>query len=204
MQRILHPLWLIVLLLIGQGLFAQNSLSKAERQKAITHLKNSQKDLFNSIKGLSDEQLNFKPNKDAWSIAECVEHITKSEKGLFGLTQASLEGESQPELRKELKYSDEQIVEIITDRSFKAQAPAEQRPNNDYGSVSGTKSEFKKLRKQSIKFMKSSNADMRNHFFDFPFGKVDSYQLIMFMSGHSVRHTQQIKEILADASFPSS
>lgn len=204
MQRILHPLWLIVFLLLGQGLFAQNSLNKAERQKVIAHLKASQKELLKSIKGLSTEQLNFKPNENSWSIAECLEHITVSEKGLFGLSQKTLEGDAKPELRKELKFSDEQVVGLITDRSFKAKASDDLTPKNQFGNSTNTKVEFKKLRKHSIKFVKTSDADMRNHFFDFPFGKVDTYQLIMFMSGHSVRHTDQIKEILADASFPQN
>jgi len=33
---------------------------------------------------------------------------------------------------------------------------------------------------------------------NFPFGKVDAYQVILLMSGHTIRHTDQIKEVIAD------
>jgi hypothetical protein len=39
---------------------------------------------------------------------------------------------------------------------------------------------------------------------DLSFGPVDCYQLILYMSGHSSRHLQQIKEIMAHPKFPGS
>ena len=46
--------------------------------------------------------------------------------------------------------------------------------------------------------------DLRNRYFDFPFGKADSYQIILFLSGHTKRHTDQIKEVIANEKFPQS
>jgi 60 kDa SS-A/Ro ribonucleoprotein len=37
---------------------------------------------------------------------------------------------------------------------------------------------------------------------DFPFGKIDTYQTILFMAAHSRRHTAQIEEILNNPGFP--
>ena len=64
---------------------AQTPISADERKALLTDLKNTEKGLMTAIKGLSTEQLNFKPTADAWSIAECVEHIAISETNIFGM-----------------------------------------------------------------------------------------------------------------------
>ena len=77
-------------------------------------------------------------------------------------------------------------------------------PKNRFASFDGSLTEFKEKRKANLKFVKSSEDDLRNRYFDFPFGKVDSYQVILLMSGHTKRHTDQIKEVMASAGFPES
>jgi len=36
-----------------------------------------------------------------------------------------------------------------------------------------------------LKFIKEPKDDLRNRYFDFPFGKLDAYQIVLFMSGHT-------------------
>jgi hypothetical protein len=71
-----------------------------------------------------------------------------------------------------------------------------------FGSFESTLDEFRIKRDNNINYIKTTADDLRNHFNDFPFGKIDSYQTILFMAGHSKRHTEQIAEIMNDASFP--
>ncbi len=89
---------LVLLLITCQVVFltsivsnAQNGITKIERQKAVDHLKSSQTDLMKTVKGLSEDQLNFKSSEESWSIAECMEHLAISETALFGLAQQSLQ-----------------------------------------------------------------------------------------------------------------
>jgi hypothetical protein len=42
----------------------------------------------------------------------------------------------------------------------------------------------------------------RNHISDSPFGPVDAYQSMLFIAGHSARHTLQIEDIKASEGFP--
>ena len=202
---------LVFLLVICQVMFltsivsnAQNELTKIERKKAIDHLKSSQTDLLRTVKGLSEDQLNFKSSEESWSIAECMEHIAISETALFGLAQQSLQEEADPSKRSGLQFSDDQVLALITDRSQKVKTQAPFEPKGNFGSYQGSVDEFKTKRKSNIKYVKSTTDDLRNHYFEFPFGLVDSYQVVLFMSGHSVRHTKQIKEIMAQESFPKS
>jgi glutamate formiminotransferase len=47
--------------------------------------------------------------------------------------------------------------------------------------------------------------DLRTHVGDHPaFGALDAYGWVLFLSGHTERHTLQIEEIKADPAFPES
>jgi len=204
MKKFLFLFTCQVFLLVSMLAVAQDELSKADRDKAIEHLKGSQAELLKTVKGLSDEQLNFTPNDSSWSIAGCVEHLAISETALFGIVEQTLTTEADPLKRSEVKFTDEQILGLITDRTSKIKTRPEFEPKNNFESYQGSVEEFKSKRKQNIKFVKTTTDNMRNKYFEFPFGIVDCYQVVLFMSGHSERHTAQIKEVMAHASFPKS
>ncbi len=190
--------------LIGSLAIAQATLTDEERSKAMEHLKTTNAELLKTVKGLSEAQLNYKPTEDAWSIANCVEHIAISENNIFGIVQMTLQNDPDPSLRSEVKMSDDQVIGLIQSREQKIKTRPEFEPTGKFGDYKGSLSEFKNKRKENMKFVKSSQDDLRNRYFDFPFGKVDAYQVVLFMSGHTKRHTDQIKEVMADAGFPGS
>lgn len=199
MKKIFTILLALTFLTTG---FAQE-LTEAEKKKALIHLKESQKELLKTIKGLNNEQLNFKPEQGAWSIAECMEHIAISENNIFGIVQMTLQEEADAARRGEVKMTDDQILGLITSREQKVKTRTEFEPTNSFGSYEGTVEAFKEKRKSNMAFVKTTEEDLRNRYFQFPFGIVDSYQVILFMSGHTQRHTDQIKEVLNNANFPS-
>ncbi|MEP5612866.1 MAG: DinB family protein [Cyclobacteriaceae bacterium] len=202
MKRVL--LSMVSIALLSSVAFAQTTLSKEERSKAIEHLKNTNAELLKTVKGLSEEQLNYKPTEDSWSVANCVEHLAISENNIFGIVQMTLQSDPDPSLRSEVKMSDDQVIGLIQSREQKVKTRTEFEPTNKYGGYDGSLAEFKTKRKENMKYVKSSQDDLRNRYFDFPFGKVDAYQVIIFMSGHTKRHTDQIKEVMASAGYPGS
>ena len=195
---------LTLLLCLAMVVPASAQISQDERAKATASLKASQKAVVKAVKGLSDAQLNYKPDSDTWSIAECLEHITISEGALTALRQETLKSNPDPNLKANLPLPDEQVVSIISDRSQKVKTRSELEPSNSFGGTDGTLAAFKKKRKASIKYIKSTDDDLRSHFYEFPFGKVDAYQIILFMSGHTVRHVKQIKEVKNSGGFPKT
>lgn len=179
-----------------------SELSETDRKYAIGHLTDTKNQLLKDIEGLSHAQLNFKASATSWSIAECVEHIAIAETNIFGLMQQGLAEEANPARRSEIKITDEKLLEVITDRSEKFQAPETFKPSNSFGSYEATVKAFTTKRDGNIEYLKSTKDDLRNHYNQLPFGLVDTYQTILFMSGHSKRHTLQIEEILAHKDFP--
>lgn len=185
----------ICLILFTTNVFSQTEISKEERELAITHLQNTKAALIDAVEGLTEEQLNFKATPESWSIAECVEHIAISEGMLFGGIDGALQAEADPSQRSDVKMTDDQILEFITNRSTKVKTSEPFEPKNGFESYEGSLKAFNERRDKSIEFVENTTDDLRNHYFDFPFGKLDIYQAILFMSGHTERHTKQILEV---------
>jgi hypothetical protein len=199
----MHKIVPLVGLIICIGFATANtSLNKKERKSAISYFKETERDLINEIKGLSENQLNWKPSDSVWSIANCVEHITLSEKNLFDWAMSTLKEPANPTKRAELKHEDEAIKRMITDRSVKAKAPEGFRPTGELGNTDNTLAIFKVRREAAIKYIQKTKDDLRNHFATTPLGLVDTYQVLLFLSAHTRRHTLQIKELKAMPGFP--
>ena len=181
---------------------ANYELTKKERDDATGYLKETQKALAKEIRGLSENQLKWKPADSVWSITECAEHLALSEKNLFDWAMSTLKTEANLGRRAELKHSDEDIKKIITDRSFRVKTREGFIPTGEFGDAKQTLSVFNERRETLIKYVKETKDDLRNHFADSPFGLVDAYQLIIFLSAHTKRHTLQIEELKANPGFP--
>lgn len=199
--------WLALFLLAAVAVSAE-TLTKVDRDKAIDELEGSRKALLDATKGLSDAQWNFKPAPERWSVAECAEHIALSEKFIFGrITNDIVKSAATPEKRDAVKGKDELIVKILQDRSHKATAPEPLDPTKRPMSPEDSVKLFLESRAQTIEYVKTTQDDLRDHFYDHPvpaIGTLDAYQWILLISGHTRRHTLQILEVKADANFPKN
>ena len=204
LRRTMGRSLLTLLVITGlAGTINDNSLSKTERKSAISLMKDTKTDVFKSVKGLSEAQLNFRAAPDKWSVKECVYHIAISEKNLWDLMEATLKAQANPEKRSEMKMTDEQLIKMMEDRSFKVKTSETFEPmNTPYQSLDDALEAFKSRRANHIKYLKSTTEDMRNHVAQMPFGWLDCYQLCLMVASHSNRHTQQINEVKADPAFP--
>ncbi|HKZ66668.1 MAG TPA: DinB family protein [Chitinophagaceae bacterium] len=206
LKRIKGRLLLILLVVTGfAGTLNDSTLTKEERKLAINQLKDTKTDLLKSIRGLSETQLNFKQSPDRWSIKECFNHLTLAEAGFWEMLETSMKEHAAPEKRSQVKISDEDLLKRITDRSVKAKAPEFFQPSKaEWKSMNEAVTAFKSSRSKHLKYAKTTTEDLRNHFVQLPFGWIDCYQFIIFISGHNNRHTQQINEIIANTGFPKS
>jgi len=178
-------------------------ISKKERSYAAKLLKDTEKDLKDQLKGLSEAQLKFKPAPDRWSIEECVKHIAVSENMFWEMMDSTVKAAANPEKRSEIKVTDEQLVQKIEDRTNKVKTSERLMPeNSSYKNTDEAFEAFKKQRDKLMEYVRSTSDDLRNHVATTPLGMVDSYQLILFTAAHSNRHTQQIIEVKADPNFP--
>src|SRR5690242_17417883 len=204
LKRTMGRFLLTVLVITGlAGTINDNSLSKQERKSAINLMKDTRTELFKSIKGLTEEQLNFRAGPDRWSIKDCMYHIAISEEKLWGMMEMNMKSPANPEKRAEIKISDEDLIKKIEDRTNKVKTMEPFEPKNTpYKTMDEALNAYKNMRAEHIKYMKSTTEDLRNHVVTMPFGSIDSYQFCLFIAAHNNRHRQQIEEVKADPKFP--
>lgn len=197
-------LLLTLLVLTGfAGRIHSDSLTGKERKFVVNHLKESKTAFLKSVKGLSEAQLNYKPAPDKWSVKECIYHITLAENNLWTMAEAELKKPTNPEKRSEIKVDDVALVKMMTDRTSKFQAPETFKPEQaKWPSANEALVDFKEKRANLLKFAKTTTDDLRNHVRQAPWGYMDSYQAVLMISAHTMRHTQQIEEIKAGPGFP--
>ncbi|EZH75687.1 hypothetical protein ATO12_02540 [Aquimarina atlantica] len=193
-------LYLLIALVFIQCSNDTSTLSEKERNFAITQLNTSKETLLSTIDGLSDAQLHFKEDDTSWSIAECTEHITIFVDKVFEILEESLELPANPERRKDVKFSDKELIAHVQDRTNKTKTDEDNEPNNIYGDHDATIKAYKQKLDEHINYLRTTNDDLRNHYVNF--GSVDTYQIFLYMAAHTNRHIAQIIEIKSSVNFP--
>ena len=198
---------LIVLLAgLAAAAAAPTTLSSDEREFALKQFQTTHDNFLKSISGLSQKQWTFKPAPDRWSVAEVAEHIAVAESGIAGIVQNQvMKSPATPEKREQVKGKDEIILQRVPDRSHKAQAPEFLKPTGRWATEAELAKAFEESRKANMEYLRTTNDDLRDHFFDHPvLGTLDGYQWMLLVSAHSARHTAQIEEVKADPNFPKN
>jgi hypothetical protein len=178
------------------------SLSAADREKAMKYLESTKQGLEDATKGLSPARWNFKAAPDKWSVAEVTEHIAAAEDYIRGMVVEKVMTAPARPAGEDVTAIDAMVVQAIPDRSQKKQAPEPLKPTNRFGSPDGSLKHFLESRTTTEDFL-NKTPDLREHAADSPLGKkLDGYEWVLFIAAHSERHTKQILEVKADPNFP--
>jgi len=182
----------------------KSALTDQERAEAVKYFEETRQSFLDAIKGLSDAQWRYKAGPDRWSIAEVAEHIAVSEETLFNLvTKQLMQAPAAPEKKEAAKGKEALIRTSITNRSVKAQAPEMLKPTNRWATQEELVKVFNASRDKTVAYIKETQDDLRSHFYAHPvFKDLDAYQWLIFISGHSARHTGQINEVKEDPGYP--
>ena len=198
--------YLLLLFLVFSGLAGtptDDILSKKERKFAREYMKSTRMSLQEAVKGLSDEQLNYRISAGQWSIKECVYQIAVSEKYLWELLEKNMKELATPEKKKHLKFTDDEIVRFIENRNNDVKIfNSFDRKTGQFKSVDDALADFRSTRTAHIKYIKATSEELRNHFVQMPFGVLDCYQLSLMISALTKRYTQELHEIQSHPNFP--
>ena len=157
-------LFLMAILTLTTAASAQTAqtLTQADRDKAVAELEGSRQAFLDATQGLSPAQWNFKAGPDRWSIAECAEHIALAEDFIFGVaTKRVMSTPATPEKRDLVKGKDEAIVKMLQDRSHKATAPEPIDPVKHKLSADEAVKQFLASRAHTIEYIKTTHDDLR-------------------------------------------
>lgn len=200
MKKLILPFAALILFSFSADI---TKLNEQDREFMLKHLIETRDHMTQVLDGLTNTQLNFKPTKDSWSIAECVEHLAVTENGFGGLIQKTVGAGPNPALKDSLVFKDEDIMANISNRSNKVKTSEAFEPSGQFESFEKTLQAFIDKRNSHIEYVKTTEDDLRNRYSkDLPFGPVDGVQLIIFAAGHTERHVLQMKEVMAHTKFP--
>lgn len=182
------------------------TLSRGDRDYAMSNLHAGRKMFLDAVTGLSLAQWNYKAGPDRWSIAECAEHILVTEELVTAGIREALKGKAEEEKRTpatEVRPKAEKLAAMLVDRSQKVQAPEAIRPTHRFASPEEIVAKFRELRDKNIEYVDTTEDDLGAHFMKHPiFGETDLYQWFILIAGHGQRHTLQILEVKADPGYP--
>jgi hypothetical protein len=176
-------------------------VTQAEKERALQYLESTKKNVLEATKGLSEEQWNFKPAPDRWSVAQVMEHIAAAEDFIRDVLKEKVMTSPAGEAGRDVKKTDETVMAMVPDRTNKVQAPEPLVPTNRFGSPDGSLKHFVESRASTEDFLKTTSG-LRDHVADSPMGKLDAYEFVLLIAAHSERHTKQINEVKADPNFP--
>lgn len=189
-------IWITCLMMVSA--LAAQPLTKGERQRLLAHLELSESWLATEVSGLSEAQLKFRPEPEAWNILDVVEHLAIAEPQYWKQLQDSVKAAKE----KKADNPDEWILWYGVDRGNRARTAEARTPKSTYPGLKESLGDFRKLRAAMKDYAK--NTDERLRGIQFLTSGMDVYQWFLMISTHSQRHILQVREIKADPKFPKS
>ncbi len=184
------------------GNVAAREITSAERHHAGRYLRQSRQALENVVQGLSDEQWNFKPAAEVWSIAENVEHLVLVEQMVEAIL-ARLPESAMATARRTDGEIEAQILAFVRDRTQKHPAPPDSVPTGRW-TPAGTLGRFLVAREHTGEML-NRMPRLRQNVIPFgPIGPLDGYEWVLAIAAHTDRHVAQIRELMACNEFPAS
>jgi len=197
-------IFFIVFLVLSYGVGEASMTINDSKDSLLSAFQEADSKLLKDVNGLSDKQLNFKPNAESWSIAQCMIHIARTEAMLLAMTQNLIKQPANPEKKAALKGADEDVLKMMQDRSHKVKASEDLQPELGNYRLSDVLDSLKEQRARTLTFIdQTSLEDLRNHLTLTPAQEyADAYRMVLYIAGHSLRHTLQIEEVKASPDFP--
>ena len=158
--------------------------------------------LRETVSNLTDEQANFVPGEEKWSVAKLVEHISLVEGGItriFGklLTAAEAKG---GRTGGEAKISEDFLQKLVWGKDQKFEAPERVHPSGKM-TIAESLAKLDENRQQ-LEELRPLFESVECSDFKFPhpaFGELTAHEWLALLGGHEARHLKQIKEVLAQA-----
>ena len=201
----------LALLCLSTTAFAEDPspvLTDEEVGELIELSNETQAALLERVSGLTDEQWNFKPGPDRWSVGECVEHIALAERGLLDMVKQTLAGPADPEWATKSAGKLAIIKQAVPNRGPRGQggfqAPEPMQPVNKWDRAKGIE-EFYAAHGYLRGYLETMDRRIKDRGMPHPapqLGWMNGNDWLHLILLHTVRHTKQIIEVQEDPNYP--
>jgi len=181
------------------------SLTAAERADLVAYLESTRDEIAAVSGGLSPAQARHQTAPDRWAVVHVLEHLALIEDAVRDGLPALL---ATPPLASPLpgrEETRERIRRVARDRETRFQAPVPVRPQGRWDSLEEALAAFSSRREATLRYVRSTNDPLDAHALPHPVlgFEADGFLHLWTLAAHSERHLAQIREILADPSFPA-
>ena len=210
--RVICPMALFVAAIAGMSVAAEQpspAVTDEEFAALVMEMDDAQDTLLGLISGMTDEQWTFKQNPDRWSIAECVEHIVRTEQAVLSGIQATMAGPPDPEWYSRTNGKNELVRQSVLTRNpggagspFKA--PYEVSPTENWDRATGIR-EFYDSHGAVRAYIETMPREIKDHTMMNPFpqiGWMNLHDWLTLTALHIRRHSMQIEEVQQDPNYP--
>jgi DinB superfamily len=175
-------------------------MTDLERQRLLAHLDMTASWLVDEVSALSPAQLAFRPAPESWTILQVVEHLVLVGPIYWNDLQKALAAPPAPGASTNTDVS---LLWYGIDRtpSVRERAIPSEVPTGRLKDLRTGLAEYRKHHDQLVKFVKTTDADLRRHIVTRQ--GCDAYQWALLISTHEQRHILQIREIKAHPRFPN-
>ncbi|WP_176560365.1 DinB family protein [Brevibacillus dissolubilis] len=150
----------------------------------------TREDIWATVSGLTDEQLNERVEPGKWTIMQVLEHLYLYERVAVQNIAATLaEGVEQS--------ADQKPYQVVLNREMKVDAPEQYVPSENFITLAEIKSKLDESRQALLQTVEGQGSDVltkRSHQHRI-FGLMDLQQWISFIGLHEKRHLAQIEEL---------
>ncbi|SIT79639.1 DinB family protein [Edaphobacillus lindanitolerans] len=151
----------------------------------------ARRELLQAVSGLSDEELNRKPENGGWSIKQILEHLSLME----GTVAKTIKLQAK---NGETVKTEERPIEASVNRDVKVDAPEFVIPSEDFATKNELEQRLAASRSILQRAVESTDErSLETKAFPHPvFGMMKLKQWIPFVGFHEKRHIEQIREVI--------
>lgn len=186
---------------------APSYLSEPEFHEARLYIEQCLDGLLGSVKLLTPAQWDFQPAPERWPVAQVVAHVIAVQELVISRLQRDLAGAPAPPPQQDHAIVDSIVMNGFPNRLMKFPSPLP--PPSSLDKTECVRRYIDNC--AALIAMLDSTPGLREHVLDSPplkavsrgaYSVMDGYQWILAAAAHAERHTKQILELIADASFP--
>ena len=175
-------------------------MTTAELDFVFAQMAQSNAQLRELLAGVSPVQWAWKPDVETWSINETSEHLVVVEQGvLFRLRTAPPDG-------LEKTAGKERLPAMLANRRVKFPAPARVQPSgHKFAGPVECLEQLAIARAATLSWAQDADTQLLQHVMPHPaFGELHGGQWLQMLAGHTLRHVEQMRELMELPAFPES
>ena len=186
----------VVAVVLAMETLGADPITSLERQRLVAHLEMTERWLVDELTGLSAAQLTFRPEPNAWTILDVLDHIV-----VVGPIYWTDLQRAEPVPGRPVGWmSDADVLWYGIDRTDRETAVTTEEPTRRLTSLESGLTAYRQQHAQLLQYVRTTSDDLRGRIVKRQ--TCDAYQWALLISTHEQRHILQIREIKANPKYP--